>query len=113
MEALIHLAIAKYELTLGKNIITLNNSYKFDKSEQRFYLNEEEISLTKKEKLFISTLIENLNNYVSYELLERIIWYDEYVLDSTKRTFYSRTRQKFSGLSFKTRRSLGIGVFVN
>ena len=112
LEALIHLAIAKYELTLNENLVIIDDNHRFNKDEQKFYYKKKEIPLTKKEKLLISTLVENLNNYVSYELIERIVWFDESVVDSTKRTFISRARLKFPELSIKTQRSLGIGIFT-
>ena len=65
-----------------------------------------------KEKIFISMLIDNINTYVSYKIIENIVWYDDIVTDSTRRTFYSRIRQKINNLDFKTQRSTGIGIFT-
>lgn len=111
LEALIHLAISKYELDLDERLIKIDEDYSFDKREKKLLFKKQEFNLTKKENIFISVLIENINTYVSYGLLEGMIWYDEIVVDSSKRTFYSRTRKKFPNIIFKTQRSSGIGIF--
>jgi len=111
IEALIKLVIIKYKLGLDDRLI-IDENYSFDKKEKKLFFKNKEINLTKKENIFISILIENINSFVSYELLETLIWYDEVVVDSTKRTFYSRVRQKLSDLNFKTQRASGIGLFT-
>ncbi len=112
LEALINLAISKYELDLEDRLIKIDENHSFDRREKKLLYKKQEFNLTKKENIFISILLENINSFVSYELLEGIIWYDETVVDSSKRTFYSRARQKLPNLNFQTRRASGIGIFV-
>lgn len=112
LETLIELAILRYGLNLENRLIKIDKNHSFDKKDKKLFYQDKEVRLTKKENIFISILIKNLNEYVSYELLESLIWYDEIIVDSSKRTFYSRVRQKFPELSFKTQRALGIGVFT-
>lgn len=111
LEALVELTISKYELGFEEKIIKLNEWYSYSKKEKKLYFEMEEVRLTKKENIFISIVVENLNRFVSYELLETAIWHDEVIVDSSKRTFYSRVRQKFPNIIFKTQRASGIGVF--
>lgn len=112
LEALIELTISKYELDLEQKQIQINENYSYDKKTKKLYFQNEEVNLTKKESILFSILVENLNDFVSYELLENLVWYDEVIADSSKRTFYSRTRNKFSNLTFKTQRASGIGIFT-
>lgn len=112
LEKLIHQAVEKYELNLNENLLIIDDDHRYDKSEKKLYFKKEEIALTKKEKLFVSVLLENLNNHVPYEILENRVWNNESVTETTKRTFYSRARLKFPYLTLKTQRSSGIGVFT-
>ena len=112
LETLIELAITKYKLVSKHQLLIINEIYTYCKKEKKLYLNGVEIILSKKERIFLILLIENINSYVSYELIESLVWYDETVPDSTRRTFYSRARQKLQKLNFKTQRNNGIGIFT-
>lgn len=111
LEALIGLAISKYSLGSENQLLVLNETSTYCKKEKKIYKNDLEINLTKKERIFLVLLLENINSYVSYELIESLVWYDEVVNDSTRRTFYSRVRQKLENLNFQTQRACGIGIF--
>ncbi len=112
LEALLHISICKYNLISKNDLVAIGENYNFCKKRKKVYDKEKEINLTKKELLFFSILSKNINKFVSYELIESIVWYDETVTNSTRRTFYSRTREKFKLLDIKTQRASGIGIFL-
>ena len=112
LETLIELAISKYKLDSDHQLLVINEIHTYCKKEKKLYLKDVEINLSKKERIFFILLIENINSYVSYEIIESLVWYDETVPDSTRRTFYSRARQKIQNLNFETQRASGIGIFT-
>ena len=113
LETLIELAISKYKLGSQNQLLVLDEIYTYCKKEKILYANDTELNLTKKERIFLILLLENINSYVSYELIESLVWYDEMVADSTRRTFYSRAKQKLKNINFQTQRALGVGIFIN
>lgn len=112
LKAFVNLSILKHDLTSEQRIININD-YSFDKKSNQLYENDEEIYLTKKERRLLCILIENLDSYVEYNIVESIVWYEDMVTASTIRTFYSRFRKKFNTLNIKTQRSVGIGIFLD
>jgi DNA-binding response OmpR family regulator len=89
--------------------IELGNNYQFDKSRKVLIKNDETISLTKKELLFVSILIKNIGKFVSHEDIKEYVWTSKNVTDVAIRTFIKRIREKteknliknISGLGYK------------
>ena len=57
--------------------IELRNSYVWKKEERILSHNGENISLTKRELIFLEYLIENLNRIVTFYVIEELIWQGE------------------------------------
>lgn len=107
LEALIELATYKYQLVREENKIIYKN-YLFDLKLFKFYRNNNEIKLTKKEMLFISLMFNNINELVSYEIIDKSVWHDSYVTDFSRRTFFHRIKKKLFDIDFKVEKNIGI-----
>lgn len=60
-----------------QGIIELKNGYIWKKEERTLFHNECDISLTKRERILLEYLIENLNKTVSFYIIEELIWQNE------------------------------------
>ncbi|MFV0482053.1 MAG: response regulator transcription factor [Campylobacteraceae bacterium] len=65
--------IAKEKFLVG-NVIDLGDGYQFDKNKRVLIRDGKEISLTKKEILFISFLVKYLGAFVLHEDLKKSVW---------------------------------------
>lgn len=98
--------IAKEGISDSKIILPMGYSY--DKRAMKLFFNEEFVKLTKKETLFIDTLVDNINTYATNEKLCKIVW-NSSVSETAIRTFVQRLRDKtdkklivnISGLGYK------------
>lgn len=111
LEALIYLALGRFNLISNKNLIFISQNYKFDIQNSTLFYKDEKIQLSKKELIFFSLLCENLNSFVKYTLIESNVWADEYVSNAARRTFFHRMRNKFEELDFSIQNKIGIGLF--
>ncbi|WP_164969110.1 response regulator [Candidatus Marinarcus aquaticus] len=57
--------------------ITLSDEFSFCTEKLTLYYQNREINLTKKERILVSVLCKNKNNYVSYESLFSQVWEEE------------------------------------
>ncbi|PHS36773.1 MAG: hypothetical protein COB07_12135 [Sulfurovum sp.] len=57
--------------------VALKNDYVWAKKEKLLLYHDEQIVLTKREKILISFLIENINTIVTFETIEYLIWEDK------------------------------------
>ncbi len=71
-----------------------DNNFYFDCETSLFYLDEEELAMTKKELLFLNLLIKNKNRVVSYEEIESYVWEDEPMSLNSLRTTIGFLRKK-------------------
>ncbi|WP_418187369.1 response regulator transcription factor [Aliarcobacter lanthieri] len=76
-------------------LITLKDGFLFNNSSINLYKNDNLINLTKREKGFLSLLIENKNSFVTLNKIKKL-WEDEEVSDDRVRTFVRRLRAKTS-----------------
>lgn len=74
--------------------INLDDNFYFDNKTSLFYLQNEEMDLTKKELLFLKLLVTNKNRVVSYEEIEQFVWEDEYMSLNSLRTTIGFLRKK-------------------
>lgn len=111
LEALIKIAIAKYALKKSQNDHIICGHFMYMKKTKELYSANQKIDLTKKESLFVSLLFTNLNMYIPYETLDKVIWCDSFVSDNTRRTFIYRVKQKLQYLNLKVAKNIGIGLF--
>lgn len=77
------------DIELAENIIYVSNNSKLIK-------NDEDIKLSKKEKILLDLLILNKNHLVSYDQIELKIWqdFDEVMTGTALRTLVKSLRQK-------------------
>lgn len=82
--------------TVETNIISLQNGYIWKKEEKMLSFNDELISLTKRERILLEYLIEQLNKVVTFESITSLIWeYEEYsVAYSSLSHLLKRLRKK-------------------
>jgi len=62
--------------TVETNIISLQNGYFWKKEEKMLCFNDEIISLTKRERIFLEYLIQQFNKVVTVESITSLIWED-------------------------------------
>lgn len=77
-------------------MICLNKYFSFDNNTKSLYEEEKLINITKREKEFISLLVQNRSVITKTELIKYKLWKDEDVSDERLRTFIKRLRQKTS-----------------
>lgn len=83
--------------------------YKYDWNQKILLHNEELISLTKKEILFLELLFKNINNIVYYEQLQDEVWQNSVMTDNALRSLVKNLRRKLpkdfisnlSGIGYK------------
>lgn len=78
----------------ASNIIELGNKYQFDKAKRILIKDGFEISLTKKELLFITYLVKYLGAFVLHEDIKKTVWLNKNVSNAAIRTFIKRVREK-------------------
>lgn len=72
----------------------LDDNFYFDSKTSLFYLDDEEMEMTKKELLFLKLLVLNENRVVSYEEIEQFVWEEEYMSLNSLRTTIGFLRKK-------------------
>lgn len=75
-------------------IVRLGYGFSYDGSNRNLLYFDREVSLTKKEHLFIHLLVENLGNTVPYGRIEDYVWDDCGVDENNFRIFLWRLRSK-------------------
>ncbi len=69
-------ASLKYIDTNTSTIEYITNEYRYDTFNKVLFFNEEEVSLSKHERLLLELLVKQKNNVVQYEAIENFIWSD-------------------------------------
>lgn len=108
LEALITIAINKYDLLDNNYIMSASGEYAFDKRNNLFYYKGIPQILSTKEQLFFALLFNNLNTIVSYAMLDDIMWHGKSVTENTRRNFIYRVKKRFSNLNIQTINNMGI-----
>lgn len=107
LETLINLAIEKFHLGAENNDLIYKN-YVFNKENHLLLKNGIEIELSKKEQLFVGLLFTNKNNPISYEVLDKTLWFDKCVSDNARRTFIYRFKHKFDDFEINIEKNVGL-----
>jgi len=104
-------------IALNKNIHTKrkeNNSIKdigdgfsFDREKELLYKNNILIKLSKNEKSLLTLLLDARGNIVSFQDIERNVWSDKVVADSTVRSLIHRLRCKLNPKLIKNHQGIG------
>lgn len=109
-ELLLIIELIKNEKINSHHIITINETYQFDKIKRVLIKNGQEIALTKKELAFISLLIKQAGALVLHEDIKKHIWTNENVSDTAIRTFIKRVRDKIGEGLIKNVPGLGYKI---
>ena len=76
----------------------------------KVYFKNQEIDLTKNERLFLEILIKAKGEVVRFSEIENFIWFDKQISDSTLRTLMNRTTSKFNHKIIKSVSSIGYKI---
>jgi len=94
----------------NKSIFNLGNDFVFDVLNKTLFHNKEQISLTKKELMFLELLVKNSKRAVKYEEFNLYIW-DGMMSEDALRSIVKEVRKKISKQSVKN--ISGIGYQIN
>lgn len=90
--------------------IRLKPNFAYDILKKELYLNEEVITLTKKENEVVFCLISNKNQYISIEQLRSEVWEDKYICEADIRVCIKKIRDKTSKELIKNQRGIGYKI---
>ncbi|MGJ0287549.1 winged helix-turn-helix domain-containing protein [Aliarcobacter cryaerophilus] len=109
--------IATYKLQKRSEKIDENGKYKLSHEYYyslepylKVYFKNQEIDLTKNERLFLEILIKAKGEVVRFSEIENFIWFDRQISDSTLRTLMHRTTSKFNHKIIKSVSSIGYKI---
>jgi DNA-binding response OmpR family regulator len=91
--------VLEYLIFLAKKlnksrIICLNKHFSFDNNTSNLFEDDKIVNITKREKEFISLLIEHKKDIVSAETIKNVLWKEEDISNERLRTFIKRLRAK-------------------
>ncbi|MCT7609736.1 response regulator [Aliarcobacter butzleri] len=96
---------------LSDGKIRIANNYFYSLSDYlKIYYENQEIELTKNERLFLEVLISAKGELVTFSDIEHYIWFNKTVSDSTLRTLIYRLRSKLNHKIIETISSLGCRI---
>jgi len=90
--------------------IILNSEYSFSLKKRVLYFNNQEVELTLNQLKLIEVLVENINNTVSIEQLESIIWYEKNMSNSILRTLIYSIRKLAPTLKIINHSKIGYSI---
>ncbi|AXH12611.1 response regulator transcription factor [Halarcobacter bivalviorum] len=90
--------------------IRLKPNFTYDILKKELYLNEEVITLTKKENEVVFCLVSNKNQYISIEQLRSEVWEDKYICEADIRVCIKKIRDKTSKELIKNQRGIGYKI---
>ena len=94
-EVLEHLEVLASKME-KKRVIKLQDGFSFDNNTRTLYKGKTTINITKREKEFLSLLLQTPNIAVSQETIKLSLWQDKDSSDEKLRTFIKRFRVKTS-----------------
>jgi len=95
----------------NKNIIFLKDDSFYDKGRKVVIVDKVEVSLTKKEALFVELLYENKSAIVSKEMINERIWENNVMSDPALKNFLLRIRKKTYRDFFYTIQGVGYRLY--
>lgn len=93
--------------------VELQDGHLFNILEKCIYKNDEKISLTKKELVFLEYLLEYKNTVVKKEDIEALIWPDGGMTKAALKNFIFKLRKKVGYDSIQTSSSYGFSLKIN
>lgn len=94
-----------------KSIFDLGEDFVFDLLNESLFFNENQISLTKKELLFLKLLIKNSNRAVKYEEFDTFIW-NGMMSEDALRSVVKELRKKIFKTAIKNISGIGYQISV-
>jgi DNA-binding response OmpR family regulator len=110
LNTLIKIAIAKFKIIEKSKQKIISNVYKYDFDTKAIYENDQEISLTKNEKLLVSLLLTSKEQVVSNEAVNYAIWKNSEGSDLSRRQLIHRVKSKLPNLEIFSVKGIGIGI---
>lgn len=110
LETLINLTILKYDLPKRKSIVEIDKNYTYNKKDNKLFYKNNYIELTKSENKFIQLLLNSKNEFVTYELIEQILWEDKIVNNETRRQLIYRLKKKIPDFPFVLKKGIGYKI---
>ncbi len=101
-----------YESFFTNETITIAPQSTYHIHNQILRVQNEDISLTRKEKLLLNTLLRNAGNIVPYEQIEYSVWHDSFMSDEALRTVIKILRKKIPGINIKNERHNGYKIEI-
>ena len=89
--------------------IVLGQSYSYDLVKNIILKDNKSINLTKKELLVMALLLKNKDSYVSFEVLEQVVWQDDASSDAIRMVILGLRKKLFSSL-IENRKGLGYRI---
>jgi DNA-binding response OmpR family regulator len=86
--------ISKDRFNLSDKKITLDNTISYLPKKSLLIVNSKEIHLNIKEKKLLELFLKRVNQIITYESVEYIVWQEEIVSDNARRVLVSRLRAK-------------------
>ncbi len=88
------LLMASGKLSSAKHLLHLDNSVTYDYRTKNIYKENKLIHLTKSEKKLLEILVENKGYTVSYDAIEKYVWYEKGATPDTIRMYINKLRSK-------------------
>ncbi|RLA83127.1 MAG: hypothetical protein DRG78_05310 [Epsilonproteobacteria bacterium] len=107
LEAIVNLAIIKYELNKDEKILKIDDNYSYNLNENKIYKNDIDISLTQKENKLLQLIINAKGSIITYSTIDDIIWYDSSVSDVSRRQVFYRLKHKLPDFPFIVEKNVG------
>jgi DNA-binding response OmpR family regulator len=112
IEALINLTILKYNLPKQKEIIKINEEYKYYLNTSELFYKNEKIELTKSEEKFLQLLINANGELITYSTIELNLWHDKVVSNETRRQLIYRLKKKLSNFPLELKKGVGYRLVI-
>ncbi len=107
-----HSAWQKPITTGESNPTPIGLGYHYDSNQKRLLLNEEPVSLTRKESLMLELLMAHINKVVDHLTIESFVWKNVVVGESSLRALMLRLRRKIPGINIQTISGVGLKLIT-
>jgi len=113
-ELKVAMSIATNSFSVSSKVgdIVFDREFSFDTQNSELLMRGEIVHLTKKEKLFLSLLLESKNNIVTFYEMENYLWEDKESNENTRRALVSRLRAKLNYKFLETIHSIGYRISI-
>ncbi len=96
-----------YKNDAYKNEIELKNGFTFNLKEQALYCNSNEVTLTTKERLLLTLLINYIGKTVTFEMIHEYVWNNKEMEPVSMRSMVHKLQKKLNGNIITNIRAVG------